>query len=38
MEGQIDFKQLRQELQTLKEEGRVTSLAIVLMHSYAFPE
>ena len=38
MEDELDIDQLRSQLAAIKTEGVITSLAIVLMHSYAYPD
>ena len=38
VEQPLDIAETRRQLEQLKVEGNITSLAIVLMHSYAYPE
>lgn len=38
VEDALNLDEIRQQLKDIKAEGTITSLAIVLMHSYAFPD
>ena len=38
IEDELAIDEIRSELEMIKAEGIITSLAIVLMHSYANPE
>lgn len=38
VERTIDLAQVRHVLEKIKKEGVITSLAIVLMHAYAYPD